>query len=142
LSTPFRLLLPRLLYEEMLAHAKAELPNECCGLLAGRIDAEGNARVERRYALVNAAKSPVEYLSDPHSMFAAERDRRRLGIDFLAVYHSHPNSEAIPSRKDRERSYDPEGMNLIVSLKEQKPTVKAWWLDEESQREAEWEVVG
>ena len=66
---PFRLLLPRRLYEEMVAQAVAELPNECCGLLAGRIepvaaqDAERKpvARVMRKYPLVNKAASPTEY---------------------------------------------------------------------------------
>jgi len=125
----------------MLAQAKAEQPNECCGLLAGRIDPDRTARVERRYPLVNEAKSPVEYLSEPSSMFAAERERRRLGLEFLAVYHSHPTSEPVPSRKDRAQNYSPDVMNLIISLKGQTPVVRAWWLEAESQREAEWEVV-
>ncbi len=85
----FRLHLPRRLYEEMLAQAAAELPNECCGLLAGRV-ADGVGVVEARYPLVNAAASPREYLSDGRSMFAAVRDIDRRGLDILAVYHSHP----------------------------------------------------
>ena len=141
MSTAFRLLLPRPIFEEMVAQAQAERPNECCGLLAGRIHADGTARVQRRYPLINAAQSPIEFLSDPQSMFDAERDRRARGIDFLAVYHSHPTSEPIPSRKDREQSYSLEVMNLIISLKEPGPTVRAWWLDAETQREAEWEMI-
>jgi [CysO sulfur-carrier protein]-S-L-cysteine hydrolase len=141
LSTPVRLLVPRPIYEQMVAQAQAEKPNECCGLLAGRIDADGNARVERRYPLVNAVQSPIEYLSDAKSMFDAERDRRRRGLEFLAVYHSHPTSDPVPSKKDREQSYSPEVMNLIISLKEPTPTVRAWWLEADTQREADWEVV-
>src|SRR4051812_37139689 len=78
LSTPFRLILPRHLYTAMIAQAQAELPNECCGLLAGRIEIDDNAgRVIERYPLINAASSPVRFLSDPHSMFAAVRDMRQ-----------------------------------------------------------------
>src|SRR5208337_5664133 len=77
LSTPFQLLLPRAVHEAMVAQARAEFPNECCGLLAGSFESEGRARVTRRYPLVNAAASPVEYLSDARSMFDAERDRGR-----------------------------------------------------------------
>ena len=140
MSTPFRLLVPRPIYEQMVAQAQAELPNECCGLLAGRVE-EGTARVERRYPLVNAAHSPLEYLSEPRGMFDAERDRRARGIEFLAVYHSHPTSEPVPSHKDREQSYSSEVMNLIISLKDREPTIRAWWLEGETQREAEWEVI-
>jgi proteasome lid subunit RPN8/RPN11 len=144
LSTPFCLLLPRRLYDEMIAQARAELPNECCGLLGGRIieaaqpGAAPRGVVERRYALVNDAASPTEYMSEPYSMFAAEKDRRKDGVEFLAVYHSHPTSDPIPSRTDRERSYSPEVMNLIISLKSAEAVVRAWWLTSESYREAEW----
>ena len=138
MSTSFRLLLPAQLYKEMIAQARAELPNECCGLLAGRVEA-GMGRVEARYSLINAAASPVEYLSDSQSMFDAVRAMRKLGIDILAVYHSHPTSEAIPSRTDRERNYSEDVMNLIVSLKGE-PEVRAWWLTAETFREAEWEI--
>jgi proteasome lid subunit RPN8/RPN11 len=132
-------MVPRQIYEALLEQALAELPNECCGLLAGRC--EGNiGRVEHHYPLVNALRSPVEYESEPRSMFEAERDRRRRGLEFLAVYHSHPTSEPIPSRKDRERSYSPEVVNLIVSLKTSGPAVRAWWLTIDGSTEADWEV--
>jgi [CysO sulfur-carrier protein]-S-L-cysteine hydrolase len=139
LSTPFRLLLPAQLLDEMVAQARAELPNECCGLLAGR-SAGGIATVERRYPLVNAEASPVEYTSEPRSMFAAVRDMRRHGIDVVAVYHSHPTSEAVPSKTDRERNYSEDVICFIVSLKGTQPDVRAWWLTAEEYREAEWAV--
>src|ERR1700726_3208737 len=104
-SIPFRLLLPAQLRDEMFAQAQAELPNECCGLLAGKPAADGVGRIEKCYSLKNSAASPVEYLSDGADMFAAHRDMQRLGFDVLAVYHSHPTSEPIPSRTDRERNY-------------------------------------
>jgi proteasome lid subunit RPN8/RPN11 len=143
LSTPFCLLLPRRLYDEMIAQARAELPNECCGLLAGRVEGTGagsspRAIVLRRYPLVNEARSPKEYLSEPTSMFVAEKDRREQGLEFLAVYHSHPTSDPVPSRTDRERNYSPDVMNLIISLKAAGPVVRAWWLTTETYQEAEW----
>jgi proteasome lid subunit RPN8/RPN11 len=125
----------------MVAQAQAEQPNECCGLLAGRIGPDGTARVERRYPLVNAAQSPVEFFSEPKSMFDAERDRRACGSEFLAVYHSHPTSDPVPSHKDREQSYSADVINLIISLKGPAPAVRGWWLEGASPREAEWEVV-
>jgi proteasome lid subunit RPN8/RPN11 len=135
----FRLLLPHQIHAALLEHARAELPNECCGLLAGRKDS-GIGRVERCYPLVNALASPVEYESEPRGMFEAERDMRRRGIEVLAVYHSHPTTAPLPSRQDMERSYSPNVVNLIVSLKEKEPAVRAWWLSPGSCFEAQWEL--
>ena len=60
--TPFtRLLIPRSLLDAVLAHARAELPNECCGLLAGTVE-EGVGRVVARYPLVNELAEAVHRL--------------------------------------------------------------------------------
>jgi proteasome lid subunit RPN8/RPN11 len=147
LSTPFRLLVPQTLYDQMLAQARAELPNECCGFLAGKVmepDRPGDpprGQVLCRYPLVNEAASPVEYFSASRSLFDAHRDMRRQGIDILAVYHSHPASDPVPSRKDRQNNlYGPDVVHLIISLKGSKPLTRGWWLTPEDYREAEWEI--
>lgn len=133
------LVVPAAIHAAMLQQARTELPNECCGLLAGRIVGQ-EGRVEKCYPLVNAAASRVEYLSDGQSMFDAVRDMIRQGIDILAVYHSHPTSEPVPSKKDMERNYDPDVVNLIIGLKEEPPFVRGWWLTETAYREAVWRV--
>jgi len=138
----------------MVAQAIAELPNECCGLLAGRtaaagLDAQATppgpdlpvVRAERIYPLKNAAASPVKYLSDDEGMFAAWHDMRCLGFEILAIYHSHPISDPIPSRTDREENYYPDAIHLIISLKEPDVRVRGWWLDGETVKEAEWMCV-
>jgi proteasome lid subunit RPN8/RPN11 len=99
-------------------------------------------RVVQVYPLVNAAVSPVEYLSDGRGMLAADKDMRRRGLELLAVYHSHPTSEPVPSRKDLAMNYSPEVVNLIISLATSPPTVRGWWLTEVDYREAEWSVEG
>ena len=145
----FRLLIPRHLLEGLIAQSLTERPLECCGLLAGvREEAkigdkatEAVGRVMRRYPLVNAAASPVEFLSDGRSMLDADRDMRARGLDLLAVYHSHPTSQAVPSRTDLERNYSPDIVNLIISLLTDPPTVRGWWLTCEAYREAAWETV-
>jgi proteasome lid subunit RPN8/RPN11 len=134
--------LPAQLIEEMFAQAKAELPNECCGVLAGRVEPDGRGRVLWRYPLRNALASPKEYESDPMDMFAAERDMRRRGIHILAVYHSHPASDAVPSQTDRERNYSPEVVNLIISHQAGTPTMRGWRLTADSATETGWEVAG
>jgi proteasome lid subunit RPN8/RPN11 len=126
----------------MIWHALAERPLECCGLLAGVVRADGVGEVRLRYPLINIAASPVEFESEPNSHFSADRDIRRQGWDVLAIYHSHPTSEPIPSRKDLERNNWPQVVSLIVSLTTTPPTVRAWWLSTESYSEAEWTIQG
>jgi proteasome lid subunit RPN8/RPN11 len=132
----------------MVSQAVTELPNECCGLLAGRLlpaETEGQrpliGEVVCRYPLVNAAGSPREFLSDPRSMFDAVRDMRLRDIDVLAVYHSHPRTEPVPSRTDLERNWWPEVISIIISLKDAEPLVRAWWLAADGFREAEWDCT-
>jgi proteasome lid subunit RPN8/RPN11 len=138
---PFRLQMPHRFYDEMVAQAVAELPNECCGVFTGYLVEEGAVqligRVMRRYPLANEAASPREYHAAP---FAPYRDNRRNGMEILAIYHSHPTTDPLPSRTDLERNYyGSDVVNFIISLKDSQPRVRAWWLAAESYREAEWE---
>jgi len=124
----------------MLAHAQSEMPNECVGILSGRI-AAGNAHVLRGYSLVNDLVSPTEYHSKPESLFAVAREMRLLGHTLLVVYHSHPTSDPIPSRKDLERNNYPDAIHIIISLKSGTPLARAWWLTNTDYREATWTII-
>jgi proteasome lid subunit RPN8/RPN11 len=100
------------------------------------------ALVVRRYPLTNQAGSPTEYLSDPDSLFMAYRDMHRLGLDVLAIYHSHPTAEPIPSRKDIERNnYGAEVVHLIISLSAAEPRIRAWRLSPDAYAETDWTVI-
>lgn len=134
-----RLLIPRPIYEAILAHARAEMPAECCGLLAGTV-IDGIGCVTQHLPLVNALKSPTEYESEPRSMLAAQKAIRASGTQELAVYHSHPTSDPIPSRRDLERSYGEGVVNLIIGLRENEPQVRGWWIAVDAAREATWEI--
>lgn len=138
---PFRLIVPAGVYADLVAHALAEQPNECCGLLAGVVEGD-EGRVVARYPLVNELASPTEYNAEPRGLFQAHRDMRDRGLEVLAIYHSHPTSPPVPSRKDRERNYSEDVVCLIVSLLGDRPDVRAWWLTAEEHREATFEVKG
>ena len=146
LSIPFRLLIPRSHYEAMVSQAKTELPNECCGLLAGVVEGAEPEKMKvgralARYPLVNNAASPREYLANDRTLFDAYRDMRDRGLDLLAVYHSHPVSEPVPSKKDLEQNYFEGIVHLIISLKADEPVMRGWWLGESDYREADWGVT-
>jgi proteasome lid subunit RPN8/RPN11 len=123
----------------MLEQAQAESPNECCGLLAGRVE-DGVGRVEARYPLVNETASPIEFNADPRSMLRAFKDMRARGIRELAIYHSHPTAPPIPSKVDLARNYSTEVMSLIIGLSEDRPVMRGWWLQEDCFQEATWKI--
>ncbi len=133
----FRLALADALLNDVAAHARAELPNECCGLLAGRI-ADGTAVVTARFPVRNRLASPTEYETDPRDLLAAFRAIREYKLELLAVYHSHPAAEPVPSRRDVQRNtYGESVVHLIVGLAGPAPELRAWWLTETGYREAE-----
>ena len=120
----------------MLDHARAEFPIECCGVLAGSVD-DGVGWVTEHHPLVNALASPTEYESEPRSMLAAHKAMRASGTEILAVYHSHPTSDPIPSQRDLERNYGEGVVHLIIGLRFSEADVRGWWLTSTDYREAE-----
>jgi proteasome lid subunit RPN8/RPN11 len=93
--------------------------------------------VTARYPITNTARSATEYATDARDMLRAFRDMREAGTELLAIYHSHPESEPVPSRRDIDRNtYGDSVVHLIVSLAGPEPEVRAWWLTEDGFREA------
>jgi len=138
----YKLLVPRQIFEATVQQAVLELPNECCGLLAGIMTDHGIARVSHRFPLFNVRHSPVAYDGDEKDLFIAFKAMRAENIDLLAVYHSHPTSPPVPSRTDCARNACGEDMvHLIISLETGQPQVRAWRLSESSFEEAEWECM-
>ena len=109
----------------MMDHARAQLPAECCGLLAGK-----SGRILQRYELRNELASPVAYQADPRDLFVAFREMRERELDLVAIYHSHPSSPARPSRIDLEQNYYVDVPRIIISLASEPPVVKAFQLSE------------
>jgi proteasome lid subunit RPN8/RPN11 len=131
MSSPF--LIPQHVADAVIAHAEAEAPNECCGFLAGN-----DGLITRCYPLINTAESPqTQFESSPNSTFAAAKEMRRLGVQVIAVYHSHPKDAAIPSAQDRERNYSAGVVNVIVSLAAAQPELRAWRIINDSVAEIE-----
>jgi len=111
------------LIDEMVAHAREDLPNECCGMIGGRDgEATNVVRVE------NAAASPLRYEMDPQAQYNALKSIEDAGEELVAIYHSHTRSAAYPSQTDvNEAVLWPEQVYVIVSLQdENSPDVKAF----------------
>jgi proteasome lid subunit RPN8/RPN11 len=114
----------RALVDEMVAHAREDLPNECCGMVGGM---DGVATKVVRVA--NSAASPLRYEMDPQGQFDALKEIEADG-ELLAIYHSHTKSAAYPSQTDVNQAQNwPEPIYLIVSLADaERPDVQAFHL--------------
>ncbi|MGL6097910.1 MAG: Mov34/MPN/PAD-1 family protein [Fimbriiglobus sp.] len=141
--TPPRLVLPPDVLAAVVAHARVELPNECCGFLSGMREPEPVVlRVSASHPIGNVLRSPTVFETEPRDVFAAFRAMRAAGTDVLAVYHSHPTSAPVPSRADLDRNtYGETVAWLIVGFPHSEPEVRAWWLTPSTFQEAAWEVV-
>lgn len=115
------------LIDEMVAHAREDLPNECCGMVGGR-DGEATEVVR----VVNSAASPLRYEMDPQGQYDALKSIEDGGNELLAIYHSHTRSAAYPSQTDVNQAVAwPEQLYVIVSLAdEDAPDVKAFLLED------------
>jgi proteasome lid subunit RPN8/RPN11 len=109
------------IYDQIINHAKSDLPNEACGYLAGN-----NGIITISYSLVNIDHSPEHFSFDPAEQFKTVKDARNRGLEILANYHSHPSSPARPSVEDIRLAYDPSISYVIVSLEKEIPVVKAF----------------
>jgi [CysO sulfur-carrier protein]-S-L-cysteine hydrolase len=119
--------IPQSLIDEMVAHAREDLPNECCGMIGGR---DGSATTVVR--VDNAAASPLRYEMDPQGQFDALKEIEGAGEELLGIYHSHTRSAAYPSQTDVNQAVAwPEQTYVIISLENsEQPDVKAYLLQD------------
>jgi [CysO sulfur-carrier protein]-S-L-cysteine hydrolase len=113
--------IPRQLYDEMIAHARADAPNECCGMIASR---DGDAVTV--YPAANAAASPLRYEIDGAEQYRIQMAIDDEALDLGAIYHSHTRSAPYPSQTDINLAFYPEALYVIVGLAQDEPEVKAY----------------
>jgi [CysO sulfur-carrier protein]-S-L-cysteine hydrolase len=128
--------IPRDILDAMIAHCVREAPLECCGILCGI-----PPRVSLFYSLRNDMKSETRYNADPRDLIAAHREFRRHGAEILAIYHSHPRWQAIPSQTDLAENHYGPVPRIIVSLLGDSLDVRVWRLDTDCFEEVPWRIV-
>lgn len=126
--------IPKAIIGEMIAHAQAEAPDECCGLLSGKenmvseIYRIGNLPADDP-AIADLKVPPdrrLRYVMDPKEQLRAFKAMRESGTELLAIYHSHPHSPAYPSATDVRLAFYTEAHYLIISLEKEKPEVRGF----------------
>jgi [CysO sulfur-carrier protein]-S-L-cysteine hydrolase len=91
---------PQLL-DEILAHAREEAPNECCGVVAvvpAAAGGQARAMCVRRARNVHA--SPKRFEIDGKDVLKAINAFDEAGWEIGAIYHSHTHTPPYPSQTD------------------------------------------
>ena len=122
--------------DQMVAHAREEAPNECCGLIAS-----SNGDAVRVYRAANAEHSPVKYVVDPRDQIRIQNDIDGNGWDLGAIYHSHTRTEPVPSQTDINLARNwPDPLYVIVGVAGDEPDVRAFRIVDGAVTETELDV--
>jgi [CysO sulfur-carrier protein]-S-L-cysteine hydrolase len=103
------------LYDKIVAHARADHPDEACGVIAGPA---GSDRPERFIPMLNAERSPTFYRFDSTEQFGVWREMDERDEEPVVIYHSHTATQAYPSRTDIAYASEPDAHYVLVSTRE------------------------
>jgi proteasome lid subunit RPN8/RPN11 len=123
------------LHQELIDHAQAEAPNECCGMIAAR-DGEAVRVIRAR----NAAQSPLRYEIDGAEQLKIYNEIDDAGLDLGAIYHSHTRTEPYPSQTDISLAFYPESLYVIVGVAGPEPVVRAFTIRDGQVGEVELQI--
>ena len=107
------------LHAKIVAHARADHPDEACGIIAGPA---GSDRPERFIPMLNAERSPTFYRFDSTEQFQVWREMDERGEEPIVIYHSHTATEAYPSRTDISYASEPDAHYVLVSTRDPEQT--------------------
>ena len=111
----------RALYEEIVAHALADAPDECCGIVSSR---EGEA-VEV-FRMENTAHTWMRYEMDNMELYRVVTGIEDAGLDVGIIYHSHTRTDPYPSQTDINLAFYPDSIYVIVGTATPEPVVRAF----------------
>ena len=120
---PPALRLPVAVYAQIVGHCLDGLPDEACGLLGGD---PARSQVRVCYPTRNIAASAKTYTVDPKDHLRADRDAQSRGLEIVGVFHSHTHTDPYPSQTDVEQAPDPSWHYVLVSLRDDAPTLRSF----------------
>jgi [CysO sulfur-carrier protein]-S-L-cysteine hydrolase len=103
------------LQEKIVDHARADHPDEACGVIAGPA---GSDRPERFIPMLNAERSPTFYRFDSTEQLHVWREMDERDEEPVVIYHSHTSTEAYPSRTDVSYASEPQAHYVLVSTRD------------------------
>ena len=122
--------------DRLVAQARDEAPNECCGIIATE-----DGRAVEIHPARNTAASPLKYEMGGMEQYRIQTAIEDAGRDLGAIYHSHTRSDPYPSPTDINLAFYPDALYVIVGVAEATPVIRAWRIAEGAYAQAEL-VVG
>lgn len=118
--------IPNAILKNMVNHANEGYPYEVCGIIAGKDFASSHI-----YRMTNTDRSPVSYRMDPKEQLLIEKEIKRGNEKMLAIYHSHPDSDAFPSAKDAQEAYqwNWNALYIIIGMVKESPFIRAFSIE-------------
>lgn len=117
---------------QITRNAETEYPDECCGLILGKLEADHSKTVGFILPVSNARENKDKhnrFLITSEDFMRGEMFARKKQLDVLGFYHSHPDHPAVPSDYDREHAW-PIYSYLIISVAHGKAdSITSWELD-------------
>ena len=116
---------------EIIAHARQDAPDECCGLLVGPAapvePPYGDGPIDEAVRVTNVDRGPTRYRINPVEHVRLQKRLRGTGRAIAGAYHSHTRAPAVPSVSDLAEAFYPEFVYLIVSLADpERPEIRGW----------------
>jgi proteasome lid subunit RPN8/RPN11 len=116
----------RELYDQIVAHARAEAPNECCGIVA-----TDDGAATRVFAATNKHASPLRFEIDERDLITIWRAIDEQELELGAIYHSHTRTPPEPSQTDINGAAQwPGALWVIVGLADGEPDVRTWAIED------------
>lgn len=116
----------RALHDKIVSHARADHPDEACGVIAGPV---GTDRPGRFIPMINAERSPTFYRFDSMEQFQVWKEMDERGEDPVVIYHSHTATQAYPSRTDISYASEPGAHYVLVSTRDPERTeFRSFWI--------------
>jgi [CysO sulfur-carrier protein]-S-L-cysteine hydrolase len=126
----------RSMLDQIVAQARDEAPNECCGIIGTRDGAAVTV-----FPVRNAAASPLRYEMDPKDQLEVFEALDDAELDVGAIYHSHTRSDPLPSQTDINLAFYPDAVYVILGVKDpERHDVRAWRIVDGKVSEAALEV--
>ena len=120
------------LVDQMVDHARAQAPNECCGMVASR-----DGELVQVHPATNAAASPLRYEIDGAEQYRIQMEIDDADLDLGAIYHSHTRTAPYPSQTDINLAFYPDALYVIVGLARGEADVRAYTIRDGQVAEAD-----
>ena len=133
-----RLTIPSSVADELLEHARAEVPNEACGLLAGNL---ASGRATAFHPARNEEASPLRYNVHPDDLVRIVFGIEDAGQDLVGIFHSHTHTPAVPSATDLRTAQYPDAFYVLATLSDPNSgpaeALRAWRIRDGASTEVE-----